>query len=167
MCNFSTVQIIKHVTGWRWCPSSADVFLLLFIPQQKFIWHYLFVIWLLLIHVFVNHQLNDSLLYSKVVCEYGFELHRVCNALEIPLGPQQNTPTLLLQKTHKYKHIHFIMYYINKQTNNNKMYSAHSPLIGSSYLLEKKFPLWSTNSKSRAQETISLLTDALKMTQKY
>lgn len=53
-----------------------------------------------LIGQFALAQLKDSLLYSKAVPECVFELHRVCNAFEIPLGPQQKTPTLLLQDTH-------------------------------------------------------------------
>lgn len=44
-------------------------------------------------------QLKDSLLNSKVVSEDRAELHSLCRVLEMPLGPQQKTPTRLLKYT--------------------------------------------------------------------
>lgn len=70
--------------------------------RKTFLWH----CYLVSDSFVCDRQLKDSLLYSKAVPECGFELHRVCNALEIPLGPQQNTPTLLLRKTHTNISIH-------------------------------------------------------------
>lgn len=42
-------------------------------------------------------QLKDSLLNSKVVPEDWAELHSLWRVLEMPLGPQQKTPTRLLK----------------------------------------------------------------------
>lgn len=104
------------------------------------------------------HQLKDSLLNSKVVLEDRAELHSLCRVLEMPLGPQQKTPTRLLKNTHKSAcgPKGFAV-----RLSRASAPDVHSLFVAIADLLQQGLPPGSTQLQPGGQRPVLLLTQTL------
>lgn len=106
------------------------------------------------------HQLKDSLLNSKVVPEDRAELHSLCRVLEMPLGPQQKTPTRLLKHTHTKRgetvdiNTRVVLHH----------WTLNSLLVALPNLLQQCRPPGPTHLQPGGQRSVLLLTHALEKT---